>query len=212
VPASHKTCYSMPRSWCTLTICEAYKCGRDTLTMQKDGTKSWHKSKHICLLFCRPRVYLAACHAVNDVHAWAYACCDYHHMKLCSKIDEEPEPPEQAHRLQMSHLSSFGGFVVQGCVHQTHTSIIYKLSTAQTGSAVSLRCACQGLQLGTTERKCAPVSCISSMSLAMRKPGWEQEKWPNALPKCTGDRCSSLWKCRLALVCSGPVKRMTYCI
>ncbi len=59
-------------------------------------------------------------------------------MKLCSKIDEEPEPPEQAHRLQMSHLSSFGGFVVQGCVHQTHTSIIYKLSTAQTGSAVCM--------------------------------------------------------------------------
>ena len=53
-------------------ICEAYKCGRDTLPMQIDGMKSWHKSKHICLQFYETRVYHAACHAVNDVHAWAY--------------------------------------------------------------------------------------------------------------------------------------------
>lgn len=38
----------------------------------------------------------------------------------------------------------------------------------------------------------SPVSCMSSISFAMRKLGWEQEKWPKAFPRCTGDLCSSL--------------------
>ena len=42
----------------------------------------------------------------------------------------------------------------------------------------------------------APVSCMSSMSFAIRKPGCENEKCPKALPRCTGERCSSLWKCK----------------
>ncbi len=47
------------------------------------------------------------------------------------------------------------------CVHECATvvrtamdsaDILYKLSSAQTNSAVSPRSACQGLRLGTTER------------------------------------------------------------
>ena len=44
-----------------------------------------------------------------------------------------------------------------------------------------------------------PMSSMSSMSLAMRRPGYEHEKWPKAFPCFTSDLASSLCMCRVTL-------------